>query len=74
MEIRAMGTADPSRMLSLPARRGRLGLLALGLSAVGPDSARAAEPLRWKFTPGEVVRYVMTQKTTNSSSPKTARG
>jgi len=44
-------------------------LAALAGTALG-ESARAATTLRWKFKPGEVLRYSMSQKTTNSYKPK----
>jgi len=44
------------RRLSVPALT-----LAIGLALLSP--ARAAEPLKWKFKEGEVIRYELVQKT-----------
>jgi len=40
-----------------------LAALSILLGAAGPRPARAAEPLRWKFSPGETLKYTMDQQT-----------
>ena len=45
-------------------------LLTLAGPPIGAGSSEAAATLRWKFKPGEVVRYSMNQTTTNSYKPK----
>jgi len=40
-----------------------LAALFILLGAAGPRPARAAEPLRWKFSPGETLKYTMDQQT-----------
>ncbi len=47
-----------------------VGLMAGGLAAIGQEPEKAGAPLRWRFKPGEVVHYVMTQETTNASRPE----
>lgn len=45
--------------------------LVLFLAAMSAATCHAAEPLRWKFEPGEVIKYEMTQKmdTTVTAGP-----
>jgi len=47
-----------------------VGLLAGGLAAIGQEPEKTGAPLRWRFKPGEVVHYVMTQETSNASRPE----
>jgi len=49
------------------------GLLVGGATAFGQDSETAKSAPRWRFKPGEVVHYVMTQETSNASRPEGGR-
>lgn len=47
-----------------------VGLMVGGPSALGQDPESANVAPRWKFEPGEVVHFAMTQETTNISRPE----
>lgn len=50
-------------MRSIPARLGRLGLVVGLLGGLAAGAGAAPTALRWKFTPGETVRYESMQTT-----------
>jgi hypothetical protein len=71
MKLRTTGiVANPLRRSSSFRLLAAGCLLALAWTVLGGGSARAATTLRWKFKPGEVLHYTMTQNTTNAFKPK----